>query len=111
MPGPISSKAKNAPVWAAATVAWATCCKPWRRHDDLVTQLEAEFDREILTEAMARVRLRVAPQTWSAFTLTALDGLSGADAAVRIPMQVAQVFVAKRRVQKMLQEEIAKLEK
>jgi RNA polymerase sigma factor (sigma-70 family) len=79
--------------------------------DDLVTQLEAEFDREILAEAMARVRLRVAPQTWSAFTLTALDGLSGADAAVRIPMQVAQVFVAKRRVQKMLQEEIAKLEK
>jgi RNA polymerase sigma factor (sigma-70 family) len=79
--------------------------------DDLVTQLEAEFDREILVEAMARVRLRVAPQTWSAFTLTAMDGLSGAEAAVRIPMQVAQVFVAKRRVQKMLQEEIAKLEK
>jgi RNA polymerase sigma factor (sigma-70 family) len=78
--------------------------------DDLVAQLEAEFDREILQEAMARVRLRVAPQTWSAFSLTALEGLSGADAAARIPMQVAQVFVAKRRVQKMLQEEIAKLE-
>jgi RNA polymerase sigma factor (sigma-70 family) len=78
--------------------------------DDLLQQLEAEFDRELLEEATARVRLRVAPQTWEAFRLTALEGLSGADAAERIPMQVAQVFVAKRRVQKMLSMEIAKLE-
>ncbi len=77
---------------------------------DLVQQLEAEFDRELLEEAMARVRLRVAPQTWEAFRLTALEGLSGAEAAQRIPMQVAQVFVAKRRVQKMLSTEVAKLE-
>jgi RNA polymerase sigma-70 factor (ECF subfamily) len=78
--------------------------------EDLVKQLEAEFDREILEEAMIRVRLRVAPQTWEAFRLTALEGLSGAEAGQRIPMQVAQVFVAKRRVQKMLQEEVARLE-
>ncbi len=78
--------------------------------DDLVEHLKAEFDRELLEEAMARVRLRVAPQTWQAFTLTALEGLSGAAAAERIPMQVAQVFVAKRRVQKMLQQEVARLE-
>jgi RNA polymerase sigma-70 factor (ECF subfamily) len=79
--------------------------------EDLLKHLEAEFDRELLEEAMQRVRLRVAPQTWQAFTLTALEGLAGAEAAERIPMQVAQVFVAKRRVQKMLQEEVAKLEK
>lgn len=77
---------------------------------DLVKHLEAEFDRELLQEAMHRVRLRVAPQTWEAFRLTALDGLSGAEAAARIPMAVAQVFVAKRRVQKMLREEVARLE-
>jgi RNA polymerase sigma-70 factor (ECF subfamily) len=77
---------------------------------DLSQQLEQEFDRELLEEAMTRVRLRVAPQTWEAFRLTALEGLSGAEAAERIPMQVAQVFVAKRRVQKMLQEEVSRLE-
>jgi RNA polymerase sigma-70 factor (ECF subfamily) len=77
---------------------------------DLMQQLEQEFDRELLEEAMVRVRLRVAPQTWEAFRLTALEGLSGAEAAGRIPMQVAQVFVAKRRVQKMLQEEVSRLE-
>jgi RNA polymerase sigma factor (sigma-70 family) len=78
--------------------------------DDLVKHLEQEFDREILQEAMRRVRLRVAPQTWQAFLLTAVEGLAGAEAAERLPMQVAQVYVAKRRVQKMLQEEVAKLE-
>jgi RNA polymerase sigma-70 factor (ECF subfamily) len=79
--------------------------------DDLIQQLEAEFDRELLEEAIRRVRLRVAPQTWSAFALTALEGRSGAEAAERIPMQVAQVFIAKRRVRKMLEEEIAKLDR
>ena len=40
------------------------------------------------------------------------DGIHapGLEAAERIAMQVAQVYVAKRRVQKMLQEEVAKLE-
>ena len=78
--------------------------------EDLLKHLEQEVERELLEEAMHRVRLRVAPQTWQAFWLTALDGLSGAEAAARIPMQVAQVYVAKRRVEKMLREEVAKLE-
>jgi RNA polymerase sigma-70 factor (ECF subfamily) len=78
--------------------------------EDLLKQLEEEFDHELLQEAMQRVRVRVAPQTWQAFQLTMLEGLSGADAAPRIPMQIAQVFVAKRRVQKMLKVEIARLE-
>jgi RNA polymerase sigma-70 factor (ECF subfamily) len=78
--------------------------------EDLLQHLEQEFDREILDEAVRRVRLRVAPQTWRAFWLTAWEGLSGAEAAERIPMQVAQVYVAKRRVQKMLQEEVARLD-
>jgi RNA polymerase sigma-70 factor (ECF subfamily) len=77
---------------------------------DLDQRLEKEYDRELLEEAIVRVRLRVAPQTWQAFRLTALDGLSGAEAARQVPMQVAQVFVARRRVQKMLKEEIARLE-
>jgi RNA polymerase sigma-70 factor (ECF subfamily) len=78
--------------------------------EDLDQRLEKEYDRELLEEAIVRVRLRVAPQTWQAFRLTAMEGLSGADAAQQIPMQVAQVFVARRRVQKMLKEEIDRLE-
>lgn len=78
--------------------------------EDLLARLEEEFDRELLEEAMLRVRLRVQPQTWQAFSLTALEGLSGAEAGARIPMSVGQVFVAKRRVQKMIQDELARLD-
>jgi RNA polymerase sigma-70 factor (ECF subfamily) len=79
--------------------------------EDLLARLDAEFDRELLDQAIALVRLRVAPQTWEAFRLTAIEGLSGAKAAERIPMQVAQVFVAKRRVHKMLQAELERLDR
>jgi RNA polymerase sigma factor (sigma-70 family) len=78
--------------------------------DDLAARLEEEFDRELLDEAIVRVRLRVAPHTWEAFRLTALEGLSGADASARLGMEVVTVFKAKSKVQKMLQEEVRSLE-
>ena len=77
---------------------------------DLERQLEEAFDRELLEVATLRVQQRVAPQTWEAFRLTALEGLSGAEASRRLLMPVAHVFVAKHRVQKMLQEELRRLE-
>ena len=46
------------------------------------------------------------PSPGTAFRLTALEGLSGQDAGERLEMPVAHVFVAKNRVQKLLQEEI-----
>jgi len=78
--------------------------------EDLARQVEAAFERELFEQAAQRVRARVAERTWQAFHLTAQEGLAGAEASARIGMQVAQVFVAKRRVQKMLQEEVRKLE-
>lgn len=78
--------------------------------DDLLSRLDAEFDRELLEEAMIRVQKRVESRTWDAFRLTALDGLSGSAAASQLAMKVATIFKAKSKVQKMLQEEIEKLE-
>jgi RNA polymerase sigma-70 factor (ECF subfamily) len=77
---------------------------------DLVQRLEEEFDRELVEEAMARVRLRIRPRTWEAFRLTALEGLSGAAAGERLEMKVAAVFVAKSEVQKKLAEEMRALD-
>jgi RNA polymerase sigma-70 factor (ECF subfamily) len=77
---------------------------------DLTKHLEEEFDREVLEEAKARVLLRVEPRTWDAFQLLALEGLSGAQAAEKLQMKVATIFVARSKVQKMLREEIRKLE-
>jgi len=78
--------------------------------DDFVQKLENAFDLERLEAAKARVRLRVAPQTWEAFRLFAIDGLPVAEVAVQVNMQIAMVYVAKSKVQKMLHEEIEKLE-
>lgn len=78
--------------------------------DDLVQRLEEAFDLELLEVAKIRVRLRVAPQTWEAFRLTALEGLPVAEVAARVGLKVAMVYVAKSKVQRMLREEIGKLE-
>ncbi len=78
---------------------------------DLEQRLEDAFDAEVLELAMHRVKKRVKPVTWDAFQMTAVEGLSGAAAAARLQVPVAHVFVAKNRVQKMLQEEARSLKK
>jgi RNA polymerase sigma-70 factor (ECF subfamily) len=88
----------------------AECLLQVPARDDLVARLEEQFDREVLEEAQARVQLRVETDSWQAFQLTALEGLSGAEAAQRLNKQVTAVFKAKNRVQKLLQEEITRLE-
>jgi RNA polymerase sigma-70 factor (ECF subfamily) len=77
---------------------------------DLLRRLDEEYDRELLEEAMARVQLRVEPHTWEAFRLTAVEDLPGAEVARRLDMQVAMVFIAKSRVQKLIRQEVERLE-
>jgi RNA polymerase sigma-70 factor (ECF subfamily) len=73
---------------------------------DLEQRLESLFDRDLFAIAMRRVEKRVKPVTWDAFRLMALDGLTGQDAARRLGIPVAHVFVARNRFQKLLQEEV-----
>jgi RNA polymerase sigma-70 factor (ECF subfamily) len=78
--------------------------------EDLVQRLEAEFDRELLQRAEQVVKTRVQAHTWEAFRLLAVEGLSGAETAHRLGMKVATAFVARSKVQKMIQEEMRRLE-
>jgi RNA polymerase sigma-70 factor (ECF subfamily) len=78
--------------------------------DDLLRHLEEECERELLEAAMIRVRLRVQPHTWQAFVLTAVEGKSGAEVATQLNLKVGTVWVARSKVQKMLQEEVRRLE-
>jgi RNA polymerase sigma factor (sigma-70 family) len=78
--------------------------------EDLAGDLQEEFRRELLERAMARVKARVPSQTWEAFRLTALEGASGAAAAARLRMRTAQVYLARSKVKRRLQEEVRKLE-
>jgi RNA polymerase sigma factor (sigma-70 family) len=78
--------------------------------DDLLKSLNSEFDLELLEMASVQVRLRVDPVTWEAFRLQAYDGLSGAETATRLSINLGSAFVAKSRVRKMLQEIVRELD-
>jgi RNA polymerase sigma-70 factor (ECF subfamily) len=74
--------------------------------NDLRSRMEDAFDREVLELAMRRVERRVKPANWQAFRLTAIEERPGAEAASELGLSVARVFIAKHRVQKMLEEEV-----
>ena len=77
--------------------------------EDLAGDLPEEFRRELLEQAMVRVKARVPSQTWDAFRLTALEGPSGAE-AVQFQMRTAQVYLARSKVKNRIQEEVRRLE-
>ncbi len=79
-------------------------------HEGLAREVEAEFDRELLDEALKRVRTRVPAQRWEAFRLTALEGLSGLEAGAQLGMLAATVYTAKSKVQRLVRDEVRRLE-
>jgi RNA polymerase sigma-70 factor (ECF subfamily) len=79
--------------------------------DELLKQIEEEFDLELVEIAVSRVRERVEPATWDAFRMTAIEGLPAAQVACALGKQVATIYVARQNVQRMLQAELAALEK
>lgn len=78
--------------------------------EDLVWRLEEQFDTELLEMAMSRTRQRVEPHTWEAFRLTALEQHPAGEVAGRLGMKVATVYVARSKVQKLVREELRRLE-
>lgn len=78
--------------------------------EGLVQQLEAEFDQELLDKALRHIQPRVPPPQWEAFRLTALEGLPGVEAAARLDMPITTVYAGKSKVQKLVREEIQRLE-
>lgn len=78
--------------------------------EDLAARVEATFDKELLEIALARTRIRVAETTWEAFRLAALEQVEPQRVADQLGVRVSQVYLAKHRVQKLVQEEIRALE-
>ena len=79
--------------------------------NDPAGDLHEEFRRELLEHALARVEARLASRTWDAFRLTAVEGYSGAAAAAVLQMRTSQVYVARSKVKKRIQEEVRSLER
>jgi RNA polymerase sigma-70 factor (ECF subfamily) len=67
-------------------------------------QIDSEARQDRLEEAMERARLRVEPHTWRAFELTALQNVSGDEAALQLNMNIGAVYVAKSRIVRMIRQ-------
>ena len=78
--------------------------------EGLVQAVEAGYDRELLDEALRRVRQRVPARQWEAFRLTALESMSGADASKRLGILVGTVYSSKSKVQRLIREELRRLD-
>lgn len=78
--------------------------------DDLQARLQEAFDLELMDLAMERVQARVQPNTWEAFRLTTLENHSGSEVAAKLNMTLLAVYKASSHTQKLLQEEVQRLE-
>lgn len=78
----------------------------YREAEDQIAELDEEFDRlqqlDVLKSCMVTVQRRVQAQTWDAFRLVAIEGLSGPAAASQLSMQLDAVHAARGRVQKLI---------
>jgi RNA polymerase sigma-70 factor (ECF subfamily) len=104
----LSARQRHTPGSGDTAVAGILASVP--AGEEFLDHLDAECEREMLDAAMTVVRLRVEPSTWEAFRLTALGGLGGGEAAARLKMPVASVYQAKTRVQKLLRQEVERLD-
>ena len=78
--------------------------------DDFLSRLEAEGEAELFEQAKEAVRKRVSPGTWEAFRLSIEEELTGAEIAELLRIKVGAVFVARSRVQRMVREEVRRLD-
>ena len=71
--------------------------------DELASEFDIEYLREVYRWAAQRVQADVDPKTWETFRLTHVDGVSISEAAKLLDIGVGQVYVARSRVMKRLQ--------
>jgi RNA polymerase sigma factor (sigma-70 family) len=67
---------------------------------------ELEYQRRLATLAMDRVKGEFQENTWRAFWLTAVEGMSAAEAAHNTGLSPGAIYVAKSRVLARLKEEV-----
>ncbi len=77
---------------------------------DLSADWEADYQRTMAAQAMARVKNEFQAATWDAFILTAVEGRAPAQVSVRVGLSVGAIYVAKSRVIARLRQEIERLQ-
>jgi RNA polymerase sigma-70 factor, ECF subfamily len=80
------------------------------QRNELEANWEQEHRRMLAARAMREVEHEVAPATWQAFVLTAIEDMSPNDAAKKLEMSAGAIYVAKSRVLARLRKVIERLE-
>ena len=98
------------PAGSAPASRPATSCTCWPDPvsiDELAGELDEEFraDCERAEQVCARVRGRVQPHTWEAFTRTYLQGQEVREVARELGLTLSGVYKARDRVRRLLEEE------
>ena len=78
--------------------------------DNLLDMIEDEYNRQIIGDAKAIVKAKVEPHIWSAFEMLAEQSVPVAEVADQLQITTGNAYVSKSRVQRMLTDEIAKIE-
>lgn len=71
---------------------------------DLTDALDLEYERSVFRWAATKVRNAVAEQTWSAFWMTTIEGISIEDAARQLQTRPGNIYFARSRVMARMKE-------
>jgi DNA-directed RNA polymerase specialized sigma24 family protein len=63
--------------------------------DELTSEFDIEYQREVYRWAAQRVQADVDSKTWEAFRMTQVDGISISEAAKLLGVGVGQIYVAR----------------
>jgi RNA polymerase sigma-70 factor (ECF subfamily) len=74
---------------------------------ELSSALDGEYERSVFRWAAEKVREVVAGHTWDAFWLTAVEGISVSEAAVRLKTRPGNIYFARSRVMSRIKELVA----
>ncbi len=77
---------------------------------EMESLMELEYRRQLYLQAAQQVRLDLHPDTWKAFELTAVEGMSNAAVARELGKSIGTIYAARSRVMKRLSQVIAQLE-
>ena len=73
-------------------------------------ELDLEYQRQLYVRAAETVRARVSEANWTAFKLTAIDGISISEAAKELGKSVGAIYAARSRIMKQLSNIVSELE-
>ncbi|MEO1614419.1 MAG: sigma-70 family RNA polymerase sigma factor [Planctomycetota bacterium] len=80
-----------------------------RPDDETSSRIDWEYRRQLYNHAAERVRSEVEPDTWRAFSMTAIDGIKIEVAASELGKSVGTIYASRSRVMKRLSQAIDEL--